>query len=150
MSVRFIASTHADQNIETVRQFQRLQIVLDQMEDRLRPVTGTTEYGALVLADTWAAVPIVSSDIPTDKGTYSINLSMFVVGSAGNAEVQFRWTVSGVPIVTGQIMSIGNASMQITDTFFLSQSIGLTLEARGVSASITEGEADVFRVGIAP
>ena len=151
-SQRFIASAPGSQNDATFRQFRDLQLYLERLEDRLKPVVSNASYGSLVLQDlVWQPIPITDASLSQDPGWYTVTVSLFVTGTNANAEAQVRFVTADNTIIhVGEILSVGNMSTQVTNTFAIPQGVGLTLEARGISCTIERGTADAVRIGIAP
>ena len=151
-SQRFIASAPGSQNEATFRQFRDLQLYLERLEDRLKPVTSDATYGSLVLQDVvWQAVPVIDSNLSQEPGLYTAVFSMFLTGTNANAEAQFRIVdASSTVLVTGDIIPVGNRSTQFTFTLTIPQGANLALEARGIACTIESGTLDAWRIGVAP
>lgn len=143
----FIASPPAGQHAETVRQFQQLQTVLEELERRLNPQAFSVTGSNITLTTGWQALTF--SGVPEiEPGTYAVTVTAFAIGSAGNAEVQFR-SDDGTTVVTGGIMVIGNNTVSVTSTLVVPQGASIVLEARGISTQLTSLRLTAHRVGAA-
>ena len=150
-----MAAQPGQQDAVTVRQFRDLEAYLNELENRLAPLTGRGDIDPVPVLDPviWTEMTLTDSTIQQIDGVYWASIRLSLSGANANSWVQLRMTWGGVEGVppgerVGLQVDIGRTDQaQVTLSGTIAIGVNLQFWIRGDSASLLGGVISTHRIG---
>ena len=149
MALEFTAKPPSGQHPETVRQFQELQAIIDEIRTNSQAQTFAGEIpGIGAIPAAYVPLPMVPALVVDIYRYWWIGV-FNILGTAGAGTVQVRATLpNGFQAESIVFPSDSNVTQQLVFAFYMDGPGELLIEIQGTGTDYTSGFYDSHRVGI--